>query len=142
MPAGATRRGAWTHNQAADLLATFGHIPLEPYPGMGELWLCRCGTCGARVQMRLGNVRKGSGQRGCRQCAPNARVAPEYAAAVMRAAGYTTEEAYPGAAKPWACICRCGASVAIRYNDVRRGQRGCTRCAGPGRGDPDAAAAE
>jgi hypothetical protein len=78
-------RGAWTHERAVALLATFGHTALERYPGMGELWLCRCGTCDARVEMRLGNVRKGKGQRGCRHCAPNARVAPEHAAEVMRA---------------------------------------------------------
>jgi hypothetical protein len=66
---------------------------------MGEPWMCLCGGCGARVQMRLANVRKGN-QRGCRHCAANARVLPEAAAALMRDAGYQPDGPYPGAAKP------------------------------------------
>lgn len=136
-----TAPSRWSHERAAAVLRSFGHAPIEPYPGMGELWLCECGGCGAQVEMRLANVRKGN-QRGCRHCAPNARVSPEAAAAHMRAAGYRPNGLYPGAAKPWPSRCSCGREAAPRYNDVRRGQRGCIKCAGPGRGDPQAAEAE
>lgn len=140
-PAGARPGRQWTHDEASAVLRSFGHNPIDPYPGMGGSWLCECGGCGTAVQMRLGNVRKGK-QRGCRHCAPNARVSPEVAAALMRAAGYQPHGPYPGAVKPWTSTCGCGREAAPRYNDVHRGQRGCVRCAGPGRGDPDAAAAE
>lgn len=133
-------RNRGNHEQAAAALRSYGHTPLGQYPGMGEPWLRKCGRCGVRVEMRLGNVRKGN-QRGCRHCAPNARVAPAAALAVMRAAGYQPKGEYPGAAKRWPSTCSCGRETAPRYNDVQRGQRGCNSCTGPGRGDPKAAEA-
>ncbi|CAM5331034.1 hypothetical protein [Streptomyces chartreusis] len=59
--------------------------PLEPYPGSSAPWRCRHTACGREGTPRLSNVTKG--QRGCMYCSGRARLDPETAAGVMRAAG-------------------------------------------------------
>jgi hypothetical protein len=51
---------------AADMRRA-GFEPLEPYPGAGRVWRCRCVQCGNEVTPKLNKIRQGEG--GCRHCA-------------------------------------------------------------------------
>jgi hypothetical protein len=99
--------------------------PLEPYSGSAVPWLCRCTTCGHEVTPTLANVRNGTR---CAYCSKQ-RVDPDEAAELMRAVGLDPLGPYPGAVKPWACVClRCGKEVRTSYNSVQGGGRGCRQC--------------
>lgn len=129
-------------------MRALGLEPLEPYPGRGVPWHCRHVVCGREVTPRMGNVIKG--QRGCVYCSGRARLAPEAAAAVMRAAGLEPLEPYPGTAFPWKSRCtRCGATVSPRLGSLTGQSRrpGCKPCADRANGvaqrhDEDLAVAE
>lgn len=57
------------------------------------------------------------------------RLDPDEAIACMRAAGIEPKGPYPGSHRPWPGVCMtCGADVAPRLNDIRRGQGGCRPC--------------
>jgi len=53
--------------ECADEMRAAGLEPLQPYPGMGIAWRCRCmdPTCGAIVSPTLGTIRGGGG---CEKC--------------------------------------------------------------------------
>jgi hypothetical protein len=109
-----------------------GLVPLEPYPGSGQPWRCRCDRCENEVTPRYAAVCRGAG---CRYCAletagQSIRLDGEGAADLMRAAGLVPLQPYPGAGLPWLCRClTCDRDVTPRYTDVRRGHGGCKRCA-------------
>lgn len=47
----------------------------------------------------------------------------------MRDAGLEPIEPYPGAHKPWICICNsCNARVSPTYSSIKNGQSGCRKC--------------
>ncbi|MEQ1698910.1 MAG: hypothetical protein ABMA25_02320 [Ilumatobacteraceae bacterium] len=72
-----------------------------------------------------------SRENACAFCS-NSRVDAAEAEAVMRLAGFDPLGAYPGAAKPWPCICvTCRRKVSPQYQSVRRGG-GCRFCASHG----------
>lgn len=51
------------------------------------------------------------------------------ATAVMKKAGLTPLEIYPGSEAPWMCICgTCGRLTSTRYSKVKAGSRGCRLC--------------
>lgn len=115
---------------AADEMRRLGGVdPLEPYPGAGRPWRCRCLTCGAEARPRLSTVR--SGARGCRRCAHRAvRTVEDDAVTEMIKRGNATPlEAFRGVKIPWLCRCnRCGKEVTPRLGSVRAGRGACRYC--------------
>jgi hypothetical protein len=122
------------HETAAVLMIEHGLEPLEPYPGAGCQWRCRCLRCGAEVTPRYSNIRQGwGGCPACRRAASSARQrGPEAEAIeVLRAAGLEPLEPYQGVMAPWQSQCRtCGNQVAPLLNNIKKGQRGCKWCTG------------
>ncbi|MFD9053468.1 hypothetical protein [Streptomyces zaomyceticus] len=115
--------------------------PLEPYPGSSAPWKCRHTTCGREVTPRLSNVT--NGQRGCVHCSGRARLDPEAAAAVMRAAGLEPLAPYPGSDRKWRCRhVDCGREVTPTYVRINSGAGPCRWCAPNAPVDPDVAAAD
>jgi hypothetical protein len=111
-----------------------GLEPLEPYPGAGRQWRCRCLRCGAEVAPRYSNIQQGwGGCPACRRAASSARQRGPKADAieVLRAAGLEPLEPYQGVMMPWQSQCRtCGNQVTPLLNNIKKGQRGCKWCAG------------
>ena len=100
--------------------------PVVPYPGANNSWQCRCATCGRTISPSLATVRTGTGT-GCSYCARKA-VDPADAEQVMRTAHLDPQAPYPGALKPWPCVCTvCGKLVRPILNNIRKGQ-GCEYC--------------
>lgn len=57
------------------------------------------------------------------------RINPVEAEVLMRDAGLEPIEPYPGAHKPWFCICNsCNARVSPTYSSIKNGQSGCRKC--------------
>lgn len=48
---------------------------------------------------------------------------------VMKAAGWTPQEEYPGSCQPWLATHVCGATHSPRYSHVQEGRRSCRSCA-------------
>lgn len=100
--------------------------PLVEFPGASKPWLCTCNTCGNEVRPRYADLRR---QAGCVYCAGRA-TKPEDAVAKMRAVDLEPQVPYPGASKPWECICmNCGNTVRPHYSSIQQGRRGCRFCA-------------
>lgn len=100
--------------------------PLTPYPGGSRAWRCRCMSCNRIVSPSLSTIRTGTGT-GCSYCARKT-VDPIDGEQVMRAANLDPQVPYPGADKPWLCICTtCGKIVSPMLNNIRKGQR-CAYC--------------
>ena len=53
--------------EATAFMIEVGLQPLEPYPGAGQPWRCKCTTCNREVSPTYGTIRVGGG---CRFCAP------------------------------------------------------------------------
>ena len=124
-------------DEAIATMRTAGLEPLEPYPGADAPWRCQCTTCKRDVSPSYSSVQ--SRQSGCAYCA-GARVNPDEAVEVMRAAGLEPLEPYHGANESWRCQCTtCKREVTPNYSTVRNGS-GCIYCAGR-RVDPDEAIA-
>ncbi len=119
----------WTHESASVIMRAAGLEPLDPYPGTGNQWRCRCGVCGREVTPRFSMVRRGA-SKGCKYCGGRARVDAEVAVADMRAAALEPLAPYPGhTASPWRCRCtRCGSEVTARLMKIRAGEGCCKRC--------------
>jgi hypothetical protein len=119
-------------DQVAATMRAAGLEPLEPYPGSGKPWRCRCAACGREVTPRYDDVRGGHG--GCKWCAWQAnaislRMDYETAAVIMIENGLEPLEPYPGSGRPWRCRClRCGSEVTPRHNNVKQGSGGCRYC--------------
>ena len=123
-------------NDAVATMAAAGLEPLEPYPGDGKPWRCRCTTCSREVTPTHSAVRGGGG---CAYCS-RTRVDATEAGELMRAAGLEPLEPYPGNGKPWRSRCtQCEREVAPHYSTVRAGG-GCAYCSRT-RVDPDDAVA-
>lgn len=111
---------------AIGLMRVAGLEPLTPYPGANRAWECRCMTCDRLVSPSLSTVRSGTGT-GCSYCARKT-VDPSEADRIMRAAQLDPQVPYPGADKPWLCVCtRCGRLITPRLNNIRKAQ-GCRYC--------------
>lgn len=105
-----------------------GVKPIEPYPGRNKPWRSRCLTCDRIVTPRLDSVLRGRG--GCKYCGGK-EVHPADAESVMRDAGLSPLEAFPGSHHHWPCEClECGRTVAPSYHTVAMGHGGCVYCAG------------
>lgn len=123
-----------TDAETVPVMQAAGLEPLEPYPGAAKPWRCRCEVCGAVGTPQYHNIKKGRG--GCEPCGIvkrglSRKVDDAEAVAVMKAAGVTPQEAYPGARLPWRCRCdTCGKEVHPWYSSVKGGRSGCVYCAG------------
>lgn len=151
--------GGLTASEATAAARSYGMEPMEPYPGMNQPWPGICMTCGSVVQPRLSTLRKGFGP--CKTCSAReaARKRIEATAQgwqslgpahfdargddadpsqsvvtpaeIMRDAGVTPLEPFPGVAKPWRCKCdSCARVVLPRLHHVRRGTSACPYCTG------------
>ncbi|MEU8992840.1 hypothetical protein AB0C98_41755 [Streptomyces sp. NPDC048558] len=114
-----------THDgiKAAATMEQHGWLTLEPYPGAGKPWQCRCAQCAVVKTKRLTHVRNGRGR--CTHCAGNTFSAAA-AATIMTAADLAPLTPYPGLQlRPWLARClRCGhlgtptlASVRLRGHE-------------------------
>jgi hypothetical protein len=119
-------------DQAAAAMLEAGVEPLDPYPGAGSPWRCKCGTCGREVRPRFADVR--SGHAGCKwrawqASAAGQRLEHEAATALMIEHDLEPLGPYPGAGRQWRCRClRCGTEVTPRYGNIRQGWGGCPAC--------------
>ncbi len=139
---GSVRRGsgcAWCAgkrvdpDEAALVMIKAGLEPLEPYPGTGIPWRCRCVVCERETTPVYSGFQQGRG--GCVWCARR-RVDPSEALDAMLAAGMEPLEPYPGTNTAWRCRClTCHRIISPTYSSVDRGS-GCAWCAGL-RVDPD-----
>ena len=122
-----------TKEEAVAIMRAAELEPLEPYPGSGAPWRCRCLQCGNVGHPRLSGIRSGR-QGGCKPCgyarnARESRMPEDQAVGEMRAAGLEPTEPYPGSNKPWQCRClECGTVGAPMLASIRQGQGGCKPC--------------
>lgn len=130
---GSSAKQRMSENDAAAVMRAAGLEPLEPYPGSGTRWLCRCATCDSEVRPTLDRVRQGKGCAVCgrRSQRRKARKPDSTAAATMVAGGYEPLVPYPGQKDaPWPCRCmKCGRELTPSLGNVRQG-KGCPWCAG------------
>lgn len=122
------RVGPISEADAVAVMRAAGLTPLEPHPGSNKPWWSIHDACGREVSPRLGNVKTRG--RGCRYCGGNATTTANEAVALMREAGFTPMEPYPGSSQvPWHMRCdTCGEESSPRLTVVRaRGGR-CRHC--------------
>ncbi|MFJ9008881.1 hypothetical protein [Streptomyces canus] len=130
--------------QAVAVMIAAGLEPLEPYPGRGAPWRCRCKRCEREVRPTYGTVKGGGG---CLYCGREAgaakrRIDADYAAGVMRTAGLEPLEAFPSDRSPWRCRCLArGHEVAPHFGTVQAAVKkegkdavGCRMCVAIERG--------
>src|SRR5438067_3737869 len=98
---------------AARMMRKAGFDPVQPYPGSGAPWRCRCARCGRVMLVKLANVKRGFTD--CGGCRDDERVA------VMANVGLEPLEPYPGTDRPWRCRhVACGREVTPYFSSVRR----------------------
>lgn len=121
--------------QAERDLRAAGMEPLEPYRGAHTPWRSKCVKCGSVRSPRLAGIR--SGQGACKVCgstvsAEKRRTPRAEALKIMKNAGLIPDlnYEYVRTTDPWPCTCvTCGARVRARINTLKKGKRGCKRCA-------------
>ena len=120
-------------NEAVLIMKKAGLDPLVPYPGNDTPWHCRCQKCHRETFPRFHGVKsRGSG---CKYCSGNASVLSEVILE-MESYNLTPIKDYPGAGKPWECICKdCGKTVKPRIADIRMGHAGCVYCSRVSQGE-------
>jgi len=103
-----------------------GFEPIEPFPGGGKPWLCKCKACGRESKpTHVGKSQKGSG---CAYCSKN-KVDPVEAVEFMISQQIEPLEPYKGATAKWRCKClKCSREISTMYNTVKNGS-GCRFCA-------------
>lgn len=112
--------------EAEGVMLNAGLKPLEPYPGSGKPWKCRCQQCKKIVEPSLGNLRQGHA--GCVYCAKQ-KIDEKDAIRVMLKAGLQPLEPYVKSNKPWKCSCKkCGKESSPTYGNVSMGSK-CYHCA-------------
>jgi hypothetical protein len=112
-----------------------GLDPIDSFKDSYSPWLATCMKCGDVVSPRLAGVRAGQG--GCITCGRKQRglkrrVSDGDARELMEAALLRPdpEIPYPGSNAQWPSTClTCGAHVKPRYSNIKKGWRGCRRCA-------------
>lgn len=122
--AGLARRTS--EEDAIALLATKGHIPLEPYPGGNIPWRTIHEPCGRECSPRLAGIRDGEG--GCGFCVGKIRD-EDSAVDVMKSAGFEPLEPYKSSKSFWKCRhIACGNEIKTKFNTVQQGKGGCSFC--------------
>jgi len=112
---------------AIEFMKRAGALPLEPYPGSSNPWLCRCLKCKKEITPTYGNV-KNNGTKACVYCAKK-KVHPDDAVKIMREAGLEPLVPYPGSNSRWKCKhLICGEIVYPMLSSIVSGQGGCIKC--------------
>ncbi len=112
--------------EAIAILASKGHIPQEPYPGVNVPWKSIHEPCGRESSPRLSDIKQGEG--GCSFCAGKVRD-EDSAIEIMQAAGFEPLEPYKSSKSFWRCRhIACGKEVQTKFNTVQQGKGGCTHC--------------
>ena len=102
--------------------------PLVSYPGGKVGWRCIHLPCGRKVSPTYGALRSGQGP--CEFCSKN-MVGEKEAYALLKKNKYTPLIDFPGGSKSCLCIHTvCGTKVEVRAAYLRRGNVGCSFCAG------------
>ena len=116
----------WRSNEAKLKLREANLEPLVGYPGFDTPWKSKCLICKKIVSPTLGTILNGGK---CRFCAGVA-VDPVDALNVMKLNGLNPQVKFPGANKPWKCVCQlCKKTVTPQYGKVARGEvTGCAYC--------------
>ena len=114
--------------KAKAIMKDAGAIPLEPFVGINEKWLCKCSICLRQIEPKFANVR--SGHSPCVYCSGK-RVDPNtaYEFAISRALKPLRK--YPGASKPWKVLClKCQRTSTVSWVSIqmRRKNAGCSSC--------------
>jgi hypothetical protein len=117
---------------ALEVMRSGGLEPLEDYINNTTPWKCECLVCGRIVNQSLKSVQvRGANRKGCKHCAPNARISESAALEVMKLANLRPLEPFKNSASKWKCQCvNCGRTVSPRYNQIKQGQSGCAYCSG------------
>ncbi|MFJ3799970.1 hypothetical protein ACIPSJ_27275 [Streptomyces sp. NPDC090088] len=113
--------------KATATMEQHGWLPLEPYPGAGKAWQCRCAQCAVVKTKRLTHVRNGRAR--CTHC--TGRVTEAAAATtIMTASGLVPLTPYPGLElRPWLARClRCGHLGTPTLSSVRLRGHQCWAC--------------
>ena len=124
--------------QALQVMRAAGLEPQEPYVRSERPWRCVHLECGREVFPSYNSVQQGRG--GCQECGylktgTAMRHDADFAAEIMRSAGFEPLENYPGSKEHWRCLhLECGAEVTPTFNDVRAGDGGCFDCGAKNRG--------
>ena len=131
------RRAAESHKiaeaDAIQQMMKLNATPLDPYPGSHYPWKCRCDICGAVNTPRLRDARRWKSA--CKSCgyrrtAKKIMISEATAIELMKAAGATPIDPYPGSMRKWKCSCdRCGKTVSPLLNSIQKGQGPCSYCA-------------
>lgn len=102
--------------------------PLVPYPGNKVNWRCIHLPCGREVAPSYGALNGGQGP--CDFCGKN-MVGKDEAYELLKKNKYKPLTNFPGGSKSWLCIHTvCGTKVEVRAAYLRRGNVGCSFCAG------------
>jgi len=102
--------------------------PLVPYPGNKVGWRCIHLPCGREVSPSYGALNGGQGP--CEFCGKN-MVSEDEAYELLKKNKYKPLTDFPGGSAPWLCVHNvCGTKVEVRATYLRRGNTGCSFCAG------------
>ena len=102
--------------------------PLVPYPGNKVGWRCIHLPCGREVSPSYGALNGGQGP--CEFCGKN-MVSEDEAYELLKKNKYNPLTDFPGGSAPWLCVHNvCGTKVEVRATYLRRGNTGCSFCAG------------
>lgn len=113
--------------EAIDFMKQSGALPLEPFPGSKEPWLCRCMKCKKEISPRFDNV-KNKASNPCAYCAGK-KVHPEDAIKIMKKAGLEPLAPYLGSNTKWKSRhIECGEIVFPTYSSIVQGGGGCQKC--------------
>ena len=126
-----------SNSEAKELMLASKLKPLEPYPGSGKPWKCRCQVCKSICTPTLGNIRQGRG--GCAKCGKSKRAVgrllkDDITIAEMLKKGLKPLEPYKGAQAKWECECLiCHRITFLTYWTIRNStsnKKGCAICVG------------
>jgi hypothetical protein len=102
--------------------------PLEPYPGGKVGWKCIHLKCGTKVSPTYNALRSGQGP--CEICGKG-MVTELEAKELLSKNNYIPLSDFPGGSNYWLCLHEvCGTKVNVRAAYLRRGNTGCSFCAG------------
>lgn len=112
---------------AIEILKSAGFEPLEPYRNANTKWKSKCTTCGKISNPQLASLKHQ--ESGCRHCAPNAPIDPQFATELMTKAQLKPLEPFKSGTSKWKSEClRCGRVVHPAFSKVQEGQSGCRHC--------------
>jgi hypothetical protein len=110
-----------------------GWKPLEPYPGAGEKWKCKCTKCGNIDFPRLSNARRGTGCRACghKRGGERNKLSEAKVLETMLKADLEPIDPYKNYGGKWKSKClKCSQIVYPTFSNIAKGHSGCVYCAG------------